>query len=282
MSLIHLQVYAAMVYLETGEGIFNLVAAKTRVAPIQTQTVPRLELLGALLLARLVASIRSSLDGLVEESVCFTDSQIALHWIKGVEKHWKPFVLNRVKEIREKVPDYCWHHCQGGSNPADKPSRGLTMKELQECGEWFTGPSWLGESISRENEFSDVSMMPSECLKELRVKDREVVTLSVVEGTGVSIGSIMDIEHFSSYEKLIGSTAYVISFVSKLKQLIGNQEDFRCGDREEDLRRAEVLWLRDAQDNRIRKEWKNQFVLYLDEDKIWRCRGRLVGMRRLC
>ena len=87
--------YAAIVYLEIGEGVFNLVAAKNRVAPIQTQTVPRLELLGALLLARLVASVRSSLDGLVGESVCFTDSQIALHWIKGVEKHWKPFVLNR-------------------------------------------------------------------------------------------------------------------------------------------------------------------------------------------
>ena len=118
--------------------------------------------------------------------------------------------LNRVKEIRVKVPDYCWHHCQGRSNPADKPSRGLTMKELQDSGEWFTGPSWLGESISRENEFSDVTIMPSECLKELRVKDRDVVTLSVVESTGVSIGSIMDIEHFSSYEKLIGSRAYVI------------------------------------------------------------------------
>ena len=79
-----MKAYAAIVYLEIGEGIFNLVAAKTRVAPIQTQTVPRLELLAALLLARLVASIRSSLDGLVGESVCFTDSQIALHWIRGV------------------------------------------------------------------------------------------------------------------------------------------------------------------------------------------------------
>ena len=85
------------------------------------------------------------------------------------------------------------------------------MKELQECGEWFAGPSWLGENISRENEFSDVIIMPSECLKELRVKDREVVTLRVVESTRVSIGSIMD------------------------------------------FRRAEVLWLRDAQNNRIRR-----------------------------
>ena len=57
--------------------------------------------------------------------------------------------------------------------------------------------------------------------------------------------------------------------MSKLKQLIGNQEDSRCGDREEDLRRAEVLWLRDATNNRIRKEWKNQFLLYLDEEMQW-------------
>ena len=48
------------------------------------------------------------------------------------------------------------------------------MKELQECGECFTGPSWLGESISRENEFSDI--MPSECLKELisRASDDQI------------------------------------------------------------------------------------------------------------
>ena len=30
-----------------------------------------------------------------------------------------------------------------------------------------------------------------------------------------------------------------------------------------------------AQRNRIKKEWKNQFTLYLHEDGIWRCRGRL-------
>ena len=32
-----------------------------------------------------------------------SDSLIVLHWMKGVEKNWKPFVQNRVKEIRERV-----------------------------------------------------------------------------------------------------------------------------------------------------------------------------------
>ena len=79
--------YAAVIYVDTGEGDLNLVASKTRVAPIQTQTVPRLELLGALLLARLMESVRSSLDGLVGECLCFTDSQIVLCWIKGTGSH---------------------------------------------------------------------------------------------------------------------------------------------------------------------------------------------------
>ena len=140
-----LRAYAAVVYLETGEGDFNLVASKTRVAPIQSQTVPRLELLGVLLLARLMESIRSNLDGLVGESLYFTDLLVVLHWIKGVEKNWKLFVQKRVKEIRDKVPNHCWHHCHGESNPADKLSRGLTLRELQESNIWFNGPSWTTE-----------------------------------------------------------------------------------------------------------------------------------------
>ena len=53
--------YAAVVYLRTkyanGHVDVTLVAAKTRVAPLNKQSIPRLELLGALTLARLVMSI---------------------------------------------------------------------------------------------------------------------------------------------------------------------------------------------------------------------------------
>ena len=52
--------YAAVVYLRTefsnGETQVNIVTSKTRVAPIKRQSIPRLELLGATLLAQLVHS----------------------------------------------------------------------------------------------------------------------------------------------------------------------------------------------------------------------------------
>lgn len=49
--------------LKTETQMFiRFVAAKTRVAPLQVHTVPRLELLSALLLSRLMVSVRISLQ----------------------------------------------------------------------------------------------------------------------------------------------------------------------------------------------------------------------------
>ena len=42
-----------------------------------------------------------------------------------------------------------------------------------------------------------------------------------------------------------------------------------------DLKEAEILWVKEAQNGLIKKEWKIQFQLYEDERGIWRCYGRL-------
>ena len=100
-----IKAYAAVVYLvlktETRSSV-QFIAAKTRVAPLKSQTIPRLELLSALLLANLIVSVHSSLRHQIPSLTikCFTDSQVALHWILGSDKEWKPFVQNRVTKIR--------------------------------------------------------------------------------------------------------------------------------------------------------------------------------------
>ena len=101
----------------------RFVVAKTRVAPLKKQSIPRLELLSAVLLARLMDMMKSSLTLELEISsyLCFTDSQVSLCWIRNVERSWKPFVQNRVSEIRSLFPV---KHIPGVENPADVPSRG--------------------------------------------------------------------------------------------------------------------------------------------------------------
>ena len=114
--------YAAVVdlLLETSAGRqVRFVASKTRVAPLKSQMIPRLELLSAVLLARLMSSITQAIEGEVTLSTpcCFTDSTVSLFWIHGVEKSWKPFVQNRVSEIRKLLNPDCWMHCAGRDNP---------------------------------------------------------------------------------------------------------------------------------------------------------------------
>ena len=73
--------YASVIYLlirSHDTCITRIVASKSRVAPIQQQTIPRLELLGALLLSRLMKSVLDSLE--MEITVTnvsyYTDSQV--------------------------------------------------------------------------------------------------------------------------------------------------------------------------------------------------------------
>jgi len=84
--------YGAVVYLRlettTGTVFTQLLSSKTRVAPINGETIPRLELLGALVLARLVNTVLTAFDGTLEVDAVFfwSDSQIVLWWIWGVNR----------------------------------------------------------------------------------------------------------------------------------------------------------------------------------------------------
>ena len=72
--------YAAVVYLKmrlADKCVVRFVVSRTRVAPLNTQWIPRLELLAALLLSRLLSSVASALgpELVLGEPVCYTDSK---------------------------------------------------------------------------------------------------------------------------------------------------------------------------------------------------------------
>ena len=157
-----IKAYAGVVYLllDTSAGYSaKFVAAKIRVAPLQQQTIPRLELLSALLLARLLSTIAKSLESDLKLSspCCFTDSMVSLCWIKGRDKTWKTFVQNRVDEIIRLVPPDCWRHCRDTENPVDVPSRGTTPLELSTKVLWYTGPPRLGRGEVRNSTVDEES-----------------------------------------------------------------------------------------------------------------------------
>ena len=271
--------YAAVVYIRTENefgGTVNFVASKTRVAPTSKQTIPRLELLSTLLLANLINSAQKALAPIVEiqEIHCYSDSKVALYWIKGESKEWKPFVENRVNEVRRLVLPKCWKHCPGKENPADLPSRGMTPAELAGSKLWRYGPDWL----IRNHPCEEALEMPDECLKEMKTSCHPTHNL-VVTGNVHVLSNIIGCENFSSLQRLLRVTAYVLRFIHMLKQLIKKLNLTATLElTASELARAESLWAIESQrcfkEDRNFPTWQRQLGLFL-EDGVWRCKGRL-------
>ena len=123
----------------------RFIAANIRVAPLGGMTIPRLELLSALLLSKLIVNVQAALqpETTLGDPICYTESRVALYWIQGCNQEWRQFVENQVTSICASVPRRCWGHCPGKKNPADIPSRGMTVSELSRSRLWLSGPDWL-------------------------------------------------------------------------------------------------------------------------------------------
>ncbi|XP_050495535.1 uncharacterized protein LOC126876672 [Bombus huntii] len=139
--------YGACVYLRTitldGQVCTRLLTAKSKVAPLKSLTIPRLELSGALLLASLATTVLQALPSNIARTVYWTDSTIVLHWINTSPHTLKTFVANRVTEIQRKTHASDWRHIPTTDNPADLISRGQLPEDFLKTTIWQHGPEWL-------------------------------------------------------------------------------------------------------------------------------------------
>lgn len=138
--------YGVCVYIRVPNGTesykISLLCAKSRVAPLKTITLPRLELCGALLLARLMRRVAASLKIIRERQHFWCDSMIVLNYIAAEPSRWTTFVANRVSEIQETT-NKNWRHVPTAENPADLVSRGMDITGLSTASLWWNGPHWL-------------------------------------------------------------------------------------------------------------------------------------------
>ena len=242
--------YAAVVYLlmkmDTNHYV-KFITSKTRVSPIHDQTIPRLELLSALLLAKLITSVTHSLESELplNQSRCFTDFNVALFWIQGFGKEWKPFVKNRVNEIRKLLPIDCWNHCSRKDNPVDIPSRGLAPLELSVNMLWRNGPSWLTdmETIQEVQGFP----MPEQCVTEMKAKDHNSVHSLLISEEPIGLGRIMKCQDYRLLHRLLSVMAYLLRFVKLLKSKIKSDAGIEPTSRVVEMSESETLWIIESQ-----------------------------------
>ncbi|XP_062704139.1 uncharacterized protein LOC134286530 [Aedes albopictus] len=232
--------YCAVAYFRTinNEGIPEcaLVAAKTKVAPLKTQSIPRLELLAAVLGARLSKFIEENHTLRITRKVFWSDSATVLSWLRADHRRYKQFVACRIGELLTITDVDTWRWVPSKQNPADIATKWGSGPDLNANSVWFKGPAYLGKPEA-EWPTQTISTPPTE--DELRPCYAHKA-IQIPE-------QLVDITRFSRLSRAVRAAAYVYRFAENLKQKIAGRERFVGPLTSEELRKAESLLIRDAQ-----------------------------------
>nr|CAI5851937.1 unnamed protein product [Callosobruchus analis] len=190
---------------QQGDTFVDLLCDKTA-APIKSLTIPKLELCGALILAKLARRVIDSVKIKFDCCTFWTDSTIVLGWLRTSPHLLKVFVGNRVAEVLSLTENRQCRHMDSKQNPADLLSRGAFPDQLVNYKIWWEGPAFLKQDTSQWTKFN----VSSANLPEFRPKN--AVCLLTTEKLDFPF------EKFSSLSKLKRVTSWIYRFVENCRK----------------------------------------------------------------
>ena len=194
--------YGAVAYLKVSSDsgtTVSLVLGKSRVAPIKTISIPRLELTAATVAAKMSRFIQEEMDFEDLPMYFWTDSMTALRYIRNVSSRFKAFVAHRVQQIQDLTEVSAWNYVPTDLNPADLASRGFSPDDETKLKFWLNGPDFLKQQTDYERLFEEPT----------GDQDLEVRTSCLAE-------KLMDLDSyicsFSNLHRLFKSVAWLTKF----------------------------------------------------------------------
>lgn len=282
--------YGVVAYIRvedsTGAVRLQQLLAKSRVAPIKGLTLPRLELVAAVLGARLLKLLVDTLPHTNIEYFCWTDSQVCLSWIKSTATKWKPFVCNRVIEIQGLTDPSRWRHCSGKTNPADLVTRGISAHHLCTSDLWWHGPDWLSGT---QETWPASEAGPHESTDELCRSNDEDTTVLACQCSQAE--PLFELDKYSSWIRVVRITAWIRRFIHNCR--VHTSRRLMGPLTAPEIKEGEFTWMKNAQAEAFSIELasllKNQPLAkasrirdlhpFLDNDGILRIKTRLDNVK---
>ncbi|XP_055633296.1 uncharacterized protein LOC129773676 [Toxorhynchites rutilus septentrionalis] len=225
--------YACVAYfriVQNGVVRCALVSSRSKVAPLRSTSIPRLELQAAVIGVRLARSIAKEHTINITRRIFWTDSSTVLSWIHSDHRRYKQYVAFRISEILSESSVTEWKWVPTRKNVADEATKWNKNNFYSPSSRWFTAPEFLYEA---EENWPRQHPLQTQTTEEIKVIHHHR------ESTG---NCMITFERFSKYERLVRSVAYIHRFV-EISRKVTSSENKPNGLTRENLREAETtIW----------------------------------------
>ena len=202
--------------------LFCFLVGKARVTTKKFVSMPRLELVAAILSVKVAHFLKKELKIDCFHETYWSDSKVVLGYKRNNTKKFTIFVANRIQQIQEYSEVKQWRYVPTKINPADYASRGLSAPSLHgKSSRWFTGSEFLWTPEDRweiEEHYESVNDADPE------VKSSVKVNTTAVDSNNIVIGAL---ERISSWKKM----RHVVAIMLKWKEILHNHERQKISNR---------------------------------------------------
>ena len=285
--------YGYVAYAKQGADT-NFIISKCKTAPLQSRTLPTLELLSVFVGLQGLITILRNFNNFKFKSICVgVDAQVVLSWIlSDTVKTKKPFTANRIKDIKKMKNDILnefnidiqFKYVPTADNPADLLTRGLSLVSFkQNLDFWLKGPNWIRSE--------DIKWPVSE-LRCLSSNSQNIVMATQAEPVPTdpcifSFGRNPSFEKLN-FSKILNVAKIVLKFCNKIgvlknekmREFWGSEDCDQCAkvcllkNMQNECFQKEIQFLKDPRDKPIPELVRN-FNLFLGENQLVRSDCRL-------